>query len=186
MIGLHLGTTVEEQQLREIEQKYSIKIPDSYKAYLVSIQNGIKSDQLHTKGPYYGIYSIRESLAEVDEWELDLGTPFPLDDDVDFGELYNQDPDRDKHIWRCENDKIYMSNIEKVLEKYQTTEMLDGTIPICDYGSGDTFRLVLTGKRPGEIWVDSGIINDTGFYNLKVDILLINHHRRPKRRPQRL
>ncbi|MCG8318091.1 MAG: hypothetical protein MI921_01200 [Cytophagales bacterium] len=63
------------------------------------------------------------------------------------------------------------ANTFKVLEKYQTTEMLDGTIPICDYGSGDTFRLVLTGKRPGEIWVDSGIINDTGFYNLKVDIL---------------
>ena len=176
MIGLDLGTTIEERQLHEFEQKYSIKLPDSYKAYLVNIQNGIKSYQLHAKGPYYGIYSIQESLAEAVEWELDLASPFPVDDDLDFGELYNRDPDRDKHKWRCENDEAYISNIEKVLEKYQTTAMLDGTIPICDYGGGDIFRLVLTGKRPGDIWVDSGIINDTGFYNLKVDILTFFEH----------
>lgn len=170
-LNLILIPVIDTESLSKIEKEIKIELPESYKIFLTKIQNGGYSDNLNEKGPYYGIYSIEKSIEENNKWEVDLNKYFPLSDDLDYGELYNADPDWEKHCWRSENDKEYQKNIQKVLEKYQNTGTIEGTIPICEYGCGDFFRLVITGKNAGNVWVDSGVINDTGFYSLNVNIL---------------
>ncbi len=170
-LRIKLEPTLSIEKILEFENSLHVKFPDTYVAFLTQIQNGGASDELNKKGPYYGIYPIEKSIHENKEWEINLSKEFKLKKDLDFGELYNEDPDYNKHVWRCENDAKYQAKIQKVLEKYQNTEILEGTLPICEYGCGDFFRLVVTGSNAGQIWVDSGIINETGFYSLHVDIL---------------
>ncbi len=175
---MQLANPIAESQIIEIEEKYSIHLPESYKAYLTKIQNGNSFGETTNNykefkqtGPYYGIYSLQKSLAEVELWELDLTVDFPLTEDLDFGEQYGMEEDWDKHIYRYENDPKYRQKIEEVKRKYQNIKMVEGSIPICEYGCGTFFRLVITGQNAGEVWVDSGLMNDTGFYSLNVDIL---------------
>jgi hypothetical protein len=170
-LGFQLESTIEESQIIEIEKKYSINLPNSYREYITKIQNGGSSNELHKKGPYYGIYSLQKSLSEIDLWELDINIAFPLKEDLDFGEKYGMESDWDKHIWRCENDFEYVKKIQEVTKKYQDASMVTGSIPICEYGCGDFFRLIVSGQNAGQVWVDSGLINDTGFYALNVDVL---------------
>lgn len=170
-LGLKLDPVVSEERLVEIEKELNVQLPQSYKVFLTQIQNGGASHELHEKGPYYGIYPIEKSISENREWEVDLTEKFPLTEDLEYGELYNAEADWEKHAWRCENDEQYQADIQRVLDEYQNTSMLEGTLPICEYGCGDFFRLVVTGEKAGNVWVDSGVINDTGFYSLNVDIL---------------
>ena len=170
-LGLKLDPIISEESLVKIEKELNVLLPETYKIYLTKIQNGGISDKLHEKAPYYGIYPIEKSIEENQEWEIDLTQKFQLTEDLEYGELYNAETDWEKHTWRCENDEQYQADIQRVLYEYQNSSMLEGTLPICEYGCGDFFRLVVTGAKAGEIWVDSGVINDTGFYSLNVDIL---------------
>lgn len=170
-LNLKLAPVISAEKLRKIEKDLNVELPESYRIFLTQIQNGGASNNLDEKGPYYGIYSIERSIKENQEWGIDLLKKFPLTDDLEYGDLYNAESDWEKHTWRCENDELYQANIQKILDQYQNTAMLEGTLPICEYGCGDFFRLVVTGKTAGTIWVDSGVISDTGFYSLNVDIL---------------
>ena len=170
-LGLKLDPVISAERLAEIEKELNIQLPESYKTFLTQIQNGGASDEHDKKGPYYGIYPIEMSIKESREWGIDLTRKFPLTEDLEYGDLYNAEPDREKHEWRCENDEQYQADIQRVLDRYQNTSMLEGSLPICVYGCGDFFRLIVTGEKAGEVWVDSGVINDTGFYSLNVDIL---------------
>ena len=160
-LGLELDPVISAEKLAEFEKELNVQLPHSYKIFLTQIQNGGASDKLNKKGPYYGIYPIEKSIKENLEWEIDLTQKFPLTEDLDYGDLYNAETDWEKHTWRCENDEHYQADIQQVLDEYQNTSMIKGTLPICEYGCGDFFRLVVTGEKAGEIWVDSGIISDT-------------------------
>ena len=170
-LGLKLDTVISTERLIEIEKELNVQFPESYKIFLTQIQNGGASDKLDNKGPYYGIYPIEKSIKENQEWEIDLTQKFPLTEDLEYGDLYNAESDWEKHAWRCENDEQYQADIQRVLDQYQNTSMIEGSLPICEYGCGDFFRLIVTGDKAGEVWVDSGVINDTGFYSLNVDVL---------------
>ena len=170
-LGIELAPTIDEERLAKIEEELNVRLPESYKSFLTRIQNGGVSNKLHIKGPYYGIYPIEESIKANQEWEIDLTQKFPLIEDLEYGDLYNAESDWEKHMWRCENDEQYQSDIQRVLDEYQNTSMLEGSLIICEYGCGDFFRLIVTGEKAGEIWVDSGVMNDTGFYSLNVNIL---------------
>lgn len=171
VLGLKLAPVHDNKILLQTEKQLDIKLPESYKIYLTQIQNGGSSDILHKNGPYYGIYPLEKSIAENLEWEVELNKEFTLTEDLDFGELYNEEEGYEKHCWRYENDQQYKDDIQKVLDKYQNTSLLSGTLPICEYGCGDFFRVVVKGKNAGQIWSDCGIINGIGFYSLNVDIL---------------
>jgi len=151
-LGLKLDPVISAERLIEIEKELNVRFPESYRIFLTQIQNGGASDNLDKKGPYYGIYPIEKSIEEIQEWEIDLSQPFPLTEDLEYAEQNQTD-------------------IQQVLDQYQNTSTIEGSFPICEYGCGDFFRLVITGEKSGEVWVDSGLINDTGFYSLKVDIL---------------
>lgn len=171
LLNLTLAPVIELSKLQKIEEELNIQLPDSYKIFLTQVQNGESSNTLDTKGPYYGIYSIEEALTQNREWGIELEKDFQFEQDLELGDLYNAEEDLEKHIYRLENDAEYQSAAQVVIDKYNDTSVLNGSLFICEYGCGDFLRLVVTGKSAGQIWVDSGVINGTGFYSLNVDIL---------------
>ncbi|MCW3464847.1 SMI1/KNR4 family protein [Chitinophaga nivalis] len=170
-LGISPAPVISPEALQAIAASLSITLPPTYVAFLTQIQNGGASDELHKNGPYYGIYSIEKSLAENEEWEVNVANHSPLISDIHFSDCYQAEADWDTHVWRYENDSAYKERVETVLDRFQHTGMLDGTLPVCEYGDGDYFRIMITGNNPGQIWVDSGVISDTGYYCLNVDIL---------------
>lgn len=171
MLSLKLEPVLSKPEILKLEKQLGITFPESYKVYLTEIQNGGYSDTLHKNGPYYGIYSIEKSLSDNSEWEVDLNKEFTLINDLHFGDLYDEEEDYEKHCYRYEHDEEYIKSIQNVLDKYQNTDLLSGTLPICEYGSGDFFRVVVNGSNAGQIWAECGIYNASGYYSLNVDIL---------------
>jgi hypothetical protein len=147
ILNIELEPTINVDKINNYEKQLNIKFPEDYVLYLTKIQNGGCSDKLDNKGPYYGIYSFEKSIEENKEWEVNINKDFKLFEDIEI--------DGD----------------EELLEKYQNTGTLNGTIPICEYGCGDFFRLIVNGKKYGEIIVDGGTIDGGGYYFMNVDIL---------------
>ena len=171
LLNINLNPIIESSILQDIEITQQISLPDSFKVYLTKIQNGGASDLLNNKGPYYGIYSIAEAIEKNSEWEIDMKQDFQFTTDLELGDLNDAVQDLDKHIYRFENDKEYQLKVQSVVEEYNNTSVLAGSLFVCEYGCGDYLRLVVSGQCAGQIWVDSGVINGTGFYSLNVDIL---------------
>ena len=144
ILNIELEQTINISKINNYEKQFNIKFPETYVLYLSEIQNGGSSDKLSNKGPYYGIYSLEESIKENKEWEVNITKKFELMEDLEMEEL---------------------------LEKYQGTEILNGTIPICEYGCGVFFRLIINGNKNGEIIVDAGTMEGDGYYFMNVDII---------------
>jgi hypothetical protein len=147
ILDIELEQKIDISKINELEKQFSIKFPETYVQYLTQIQNGGSTDKLSNKGPYYGIYSIEESIKENEEWEVNISEEFELLEDLE------------------------MEENEELLEKYQNTKTLNGTIPICEYGCGLFFRLIVNGSKSGEVIVDAGTIEGDGYYFMNVDII---------------
>jgi hypothetical protein len=146
-LNIKLDPVISIEKINIIENDLKIKFPQTYVFYLTKIQNGGSSDKLHEKGPYYGIYSLEKSIGENNSWGIETGENFEIDDDLEI------------------------EGNEELIKKYQHVGTINGTMPICEYGDGDYFRIIITGKRAGEIFVDSGTIDGFGYYFMNVDIL---------------
>ncbi|MFK8302575.1 SMI1/KNR4 family protein [Capnocytophaga stomatis] len=169
VLGITSGDTLSLTEIREIEAKSQIKLPESYVTFLTEIQNDSQSYQLHEKAPYYGFYSLEKALEMNEEWQITLHEPFRYTNDFEFDDIidFQEDTSSDNIEKRMETD-IDFANL---INKYSDTSNLNGTIPICEYGCGDFFRLVVNGEKKGEIWADCGCINLTGYYSLNVDVI---------------
>ena len=146
-LNINREQKIDIKNIINFEKYFNIKFPETYVLYLTEIQNGGYSEKLHDKGPYYGIYSLEKSIEENKKWEVNICENFELTDDLEI------------------------EGNEFLIEKYQNTDTLNGTIPICEYGCGDFFRLIINGKRRGEIVIDSGTLEGVGYYFMNVDIL---------------
>ena len=174
------GEAIDGALLASIEATLGRELPDAYRRYLCELGNG-------GPGPYYGIFSLEESLERA--WELVLGDPdderpdtaalrelvpalpalsrdFPLEHDVDFGEVIGR-PAWDEHVKRLEEDPAYVAKWEELTARYLSPPYDGGIWPICEYGCGDFFVLVLRGPRRGTVWVNS-VHGSTGYYCLEV------------------
>jgi hypothetical protein len=170
-----LAPPVEPELLRLVETTLGSTLPADYRRFLTALGDG-------GAGPYYGILSLEESIirlapawkepSEVGVRELIPALPaftrdFPLESDVDFGEIIGQPANWEEHVARLERDLEYYAQWYKLQDQYVNEPYDGGWIPICDFGCGDFFTLVLRGKRRGTIWVNS-LDSATGFYCLEV------------------
>lgn len=163
------NATLSKQQISEVEEGLNIKLPESYVLFLSEIQSESQSHKLHEKAPYYGFYSLDNALKMNEEWGISLNEPFSYTEDFEFSDVidFQGTETYDDIEKRMQTD----SNFANLIHQYSDTSNLNGTLPICEYGCGDFFRLVVNGSKKGEIWVDAGTINWTGYYALNVDIM---------------
>jgi hypothetical protein len=162
ILNIELEPTIDLNIIKDYENQFNIKLPETYVLYLTRIQNGgygdlykgVEGISSYGKGPYYGIYAFEKSIEENNEWGVDINEEFKLIEDFEI----------------VEDERVYdESGCQIISEK--TIKILNGTIPICTYGCGDSFRLIINGKKSGEIFVDDGTINSGGYYFMNVDIL---------------
>lgn len=153
-------------EISDFENKIKLKLPDSYVLFLSEIQAESQSHRLHQKAPYYGFYALDDALKMNDEWEVSVNEPFTYTADFEFSDVIDFQEDEDFEA-RMQTD----SHFADLVHRCANTSNLNGTLPICEYGCGDFFRLVVNGSQKGTIWADCGIINFTGYYALNVDVM---------------
>ena len=128
------------EELAAFESAYDVQLPRDYADFLLKIGNG-------GTGPYYGLYSLSESLSEDDgDWIREfLTSPFPLT------AFFNP----------CEVDDP--ATVDDLFDRY-----LCGSIVLSHHGCGYYDRLVITGPQAGQVWSD-GQVSDQGIVPLNCD-----------------
>jgi hypothetical protein len=173
-----LALPVDASLLHLVETALESPLPEDYRRFLTWIGDG-------GAGPYYGILSLDQSISRAlmfageDEEERGerrtrelIGTlpaftrDSPLESDVDFGEIIGKPASWEDHVTLLRNDPAYEARWDELRAQYLAEPFDGGWIPICDYGCGDFFALVVRGKRRGMVWVNS-VEGATGFYCLE-------------------
>lgn len=62
-----IGNCLSESEIGAFEEKYNLKLPESYRTFLLEIGNGGLSFQGSAAGPFYGIYPLGTYLDELVE-----------------------------------------------------------------------------------------------------------------------
>jgi hypothetical protein len=128
-------------ELADFEREYDVKLPEDYADFLTQLGNG-------GVGPYYGLYSLAESIADDPRHKCRgfLTSPFPL---AEFFNPYGENED-------ANDDELFD-------DRYIT-----GSIVLSHQGCGYYDRLVITGPQAGRVWSD-GRVSDQGIAPLGCD-----------------
>lgn len=115
-------------ELAGFEREYAVQLPRDYADFLTTIGDG-------GIGPYYGLYSLAESVADAPgrRSRAFLASPFPL---REFFNPYDEDHDAD-------DDTLF------------DDRHICGSIVLAHQGCGHYDRLVITGPQAGQVWTDS-------------------------------
>ena len=132
-----------EREISEIETKYSIKLPNSYKSFILKIGNGGQSYLSSAAGPDYGIYPLGVNCNELilEETELYLKNSCIISPDM-TDEYWNE---LVRPILRMEN------NCTEEKYKKQEGYVFGGILPISSKGCSYLSGLILNGKYKGRV-----------------------------------
>lgn len=123
--------------ITDFEKRYSIVLPDDYKAFLLYIGNG-------GFGPEQGLRSLEDSAID---FKL-IGKPdIALDRQFPYAESWNE-----KWISTFDWDEDYPDS--DLVDDYMATSHIDGCLQICHLGHGNTCLLVVNGESYGSVWLD--------------------------------
>ncbi|KQB37340.1 SMI1/KNR4 family protein [Flavobacterium aquidurense] len=137
-----LGDTVTPTQILNFENEYEVKLPESYKAFLLHIGNGGISYANSAAGPSYGIYPLGKNTNEF----IDENTKVYLKEDC---KIY---PNMTNEFWAHliknieEDDDISNEDFNIELGK-----IFSGLLPIGSQGCSYCHALVLNGKFKGKV-----------------------------------
>jgi hypothetical protein len=132
-----------EAKVVEFENRYSLRLPDDYRIFLMQVGNG-------GAGPCYGIYGLDELYETRKDYWNDLSKPFP------YRCQWKGPSDVLKAIEEAEAD---LSRDEdrrsRLIDEYWRLASCEGAINICEYGCNLRFLLIVKGPEFGRIWFDA-------------------------------
>jgi hypothetical protein len=156
-----IGKTVSADQIIHFETEYNLKLPEDYKAFLLHIGNGGKSDQDAAAGPSYGIFPFGKNLEEFIYSNAE--------------NCFKQDcriyPKMSDEFWKeltkniDENDDISHEDFDAELGK-----MFAGILPIASQGCSYYYGLVLNGEFKGRV-VNIDIDRQKPFFTFESNFL---------------
>jgi hypothetical protein len=134
--------------ISDFESEKNITFPLDYKYFITEIGNG-------GAGPKYGLFPfhMHHSGHNLVNWSEnvdvgDLTKPFLFQEDWNLPEsFWEQEPDPSPNISVEEEDEMNEIWEQKLIENYWTTDLTNGTIPICDLGCASQHLLVVTGAE---------------------------------------
>jgi hypothetical protein len=147
--GFLLNPTVAENDVLAFERHHQVVLPVDYRYFLTSIGNG-------GAGPYYGVFPLGEvdkghglrSWQEQDGIVGKLSRPFPFDDQ--WNDLAGLPPEE---LLNSDEDDYWRRN-EEFEERYWSSSLVNGAVPICHEGCAIRIWLVVTGSQKGRLWRD--------------------------------
>jgi len=144
-------------QVRAVEVTHRFDLPEDYRTFVTEIENG-------GAGPGYGIFPLGrwgDSAGDTKPWLNNWGDPsqpFPHEDrwNLEPGDLVPPDTltQEDADAWFEVKDAQYFD-----------VALVNGTIPIAHLGCAMWVRLVVSGPRRGEVWLDDRA-SDQGIFPL--------------------
>ncbi|MCI0741536.1 MAG: SMI1/KNR4 family protein [Gemmataceae bacterium] len=127
----------------EFEDRYSLRLPDDYRTFLMQVGNG-------GAGPYYGIYGLDELYETREDYWNDLSKPFP------YRHKWEGPPNLLKAIMEAKVDEAGDQDRRgELIDEYWRQASRDGSINICEYGCNLRFLLIVNGPEFGSIWFDA-------------------------------
>lgn len=142
------NSKISEKEVIEFENKHEIKLPSSFREFILHFGNG-------GCGPNYGLLKLETGILSIPHYPEHSDT-IKLSNEFRFDTFWNLDdfPEDDYKLWEKE---------------YEDSKWCDGMLRISHEGCGYFINLVITGKEKGNIWVD-GRASDGGIYPY-------NHHK---------
>ncbi|MGA9381111.1 MAG: SMI1/KNR4 family protein [Phormidium sp.] len=119
-----LNPCFSEVEIKAVEAKNKITLPDDYRRFLLEVGNG-------GAGPGYGLLELE--VKEEGKKGNFLSQPFLLNKAWNYSEFLNPD----EEFVDIDEDKL-----------------MQGTIYLANYGCGISACLVITGYQRGKIWID--------------------------------
>lgn len=147
--------------LEKFEDRYEVKLPDSYRAFITQVANG-------GVGPAYGMFSLDRAL----ECRLSESPIKVVPDDilkVPFKHISAYNLDRDDEVIAIFEQADTGEITEEELDNYELY-LTAGTLTLCHEGCGYLHRLVVSGPTRGQMWLD-GTVSEQGYYPLGVSFL---------------
>ncbi|HET9364506.1 MAG TPA: SMI1/KNR4 family protein [Candidatus Angelobacter sp.] len=139
------------QKISEFENLHQAHLPDDYRRFISELGNG-------GAGPGYGFFTLGymdaavggglQAWRENDGLVGDLSEPFPFImpwNDLSGMPQSNRDEAQSEH---------YEQALEKFDQRYWSSALVNGAIPICHLGCALRIWLVLSGTEAGNLWYD--------------------------------
>lgn len=128
-------------EINTFEAKYSVQLPDCYRAFILEIGNGGNSYMNSGAGPFYGIYTLGEHLDE-----MTAGNPssFLKNESPLYPNLSDEDWSKICKILNNDNvsDKDYYEELERIFA---------GIMPLGSQGCSYLHGLVVNGPFKGRV-----------------------------------
>jgi hypothetical protein len=147
--GFRMNPVLSATEVAAFERDHKILLPSEYRQFIIELGNG-------GAGPFYGVFPLgvmddnfdQRSWQENDGFVGMLSTPFP------FKEEWNDLTGRPDEELATENPAEYDKQIEKFYEKYWSSVLVNGAVPISHEGCALRIWLVVTGEQAGKLWKD--------------------------------
>lgn len=130
---------LDEVEVISFEEKIEVRLPNDYREFIINIGNG-------GAGPCYGIQKV--DLLNPTDFRLTNNANLVLD--KPFTHINDEWNEEWVMSFDWENDRPD----DILLENYWDTKHISGAIPICHYGHGDAYLLIINGYDKGRIWFD--------------------------------
>jgi len=151
-----LNNVLTVKEIRNFESTHNIILPKGYVLFLINIGNG-------GAGPFYGLEPLKNTIFN------DLDYPDPED-------LLNPSkPFLHKEPWNIEfiptvteqeSQEKFDEEYDKFSNQYFNSNIISGTLNICNFGCAVSLLLIVNGPEYGTIWTDDRA-SDMGIYPSK-------------------
>ena len=148
----HLNPPVSETEILAFEKKYGVRLPECYRAFMLTIGNAKAKKLDFIAGPYYGLYAFGTQVDDLlyEGSEIYLKAPCALS------------PDMTKEEWEILSAPLEFDDFEDDEEEGYVIEVEDnyfaerakvfgGLLPLGSQGCTYYHALVLNGKYAGRV-----------------------------------
>ena len=147
--GFQMNPVLPASEATAFERDHKVVLPADYRQFITEVGNG-------GAGPFYGVFPLGFMDDNFDQrpWQENDGLVGTLSKPFPFNEEWNDlsgKPDADLVTQDAEE---YDKQIERFCERYWSSELVNGAIPICHEGCALRIWLVVTGEQAGKLWED--------------------------------
>ena len=148
----HLNPPVSEAEVLAFEEKYGVRLPECYRAFMLTIGDAKAKKLDFIAGPYYGLYAFGTQVDDLlyEGAEIYLNAPCALS------------PDMTQEEWESLSDPLLTDEEEEdeeegyvieVEDKYfaERAKVFGGLLPLGSQGCTYYQALVLNGKYAGRV-----------------------------------
>ena len=141
----HLNPPVTEAEVLAFEKKYGLRLPECYRAFMLTIGDAKAKKSDFIAGPYFGLYAFGTSVDSLLYEKIETYLKAPC----------NLSPDMTQEEWETLSDPLLFSEEEEEDDddKYfaERAKVFGGLLPLGSQGCTYEHALVLNGKYAGRV-----------------------------------